>query len=206
MTQRFTLSEKWFSSKYMVNLAAAVTDIVKQLRPLTWFWTFAPAEWTFLLRIAVGSFLTHVCALDVFSVGGVVAANVAHGISELIKGFLTGKNYQKPWKWKNHLLFTGRTFVVRLESQKGTSRDCQGREAWHWHVLVWTDGSSDSCVSEWLKAHTAQEDPCTAFWVEQSQYSDEPLKEVDERETYWPWEGPLYLHYPQHSADHGIRL
>ena len=109
-------------------------------------------------------------ALDVFSVGGAVAANVAHGVSELIKGFLTAKNYQKPWKWKNNLLSNVRTFVARPELQKGTSRDSQGREAWHWHVLVWADGSRDSVVSEWLKAHTAQEDPCTAFWVEQSQF------------------------------------
>ena len=145
--------------------------------------------------MAVETILTQLNALDVFSVGGAVAANVAHGMLELIKELLTRKNYQKPWKWKNNFLSTVPAFVVRLESQKGTSWDSQGREAWHWHVLVWTDGSRDSGVSEWLKAHAAQKDPCTAFWVEQSQSSDEPLKEVDERETHWPREGPLYLHY-----------
>ena len=38
-------------------------------------------------------------------------------------------------------------------------------------MLVWTDGSRDSGVSEWLKAHTVQEDPHPTFRVEQSQYS-----------------------------------
>ena len=111
------------------------------------------------------------------------------------QGIPDGKELPKAIEVEKPLLSTVPAFVVRPEFQKGTSWDSQGREAWHWHVLVWTDGSRDSGVSEWLKAHTAQEDPCTAFWVEQSQYSDEPLKEVDERETHWPWEGTLYLHY-----------
>ena len=146
MTERVTLSVKWFIPEYVVNLGAAVTEKVRQLEPPKWFWTVASAEWTFPLHTAVENILTQLNALDVFSVGGAVAANVTHGVSELIKGFLTAKNHQKPWKWKNHLLSNVRTSAVRPESQKGTSRDCQGREAWHWHVLVWTDGSRDSGV------------------------------------------------------------
>ena len=72
-------------------------------------------------------------------------------------------------------------------------------------MLVWTDGSRENDDSSWLKAHTVKEDPYTAFWVQQSQYSDKPLQEVDERETHWPLEGPLCLYYPQQSAEHGIR-
>ena len=205
MTLSFTLSEKWFSPEYMFNVASAVTGIVRQLGPPTWFWTFAPAEWTCPLHMVVEDRRTQGNAVDAFTVGGVVAANVAHGMSELIKGSITGKNYQKPWKWKNSLLSNVRTFVVRPELQKGTSRDSQGREAWHWHMLLWTDGSRENDDSSWLKARTVKEDPYTAFWVQQSQYSDKPLQEVDERETHWPLEGPLCLYYPQQSAEHGIR-
>ena len=142
MTERVTLSVKWFIPEYVVNLGEAVTDKVRQLDLPKWFGTLAPAEWTFPLHMAVGNMLTQLNALDVFSVGRAVAVNVTQGVSELIKGFLTAKNYQKPWKWKNNV----RTFVVRPELQKGTSRDSQGREAWHWHVLVWADGSRDSGV------------------------------------------------------------
>ena len=89
MTLNFTLPEKWFSPDYTVNLAAAVTDIVRQLGPPTLFLTFAPAEWMCPLHMAVENISTQVNAFDMFSVGGVVAANVAHGMLELIKEFLT---------------------------------------------------------------------------------------------------------------------
>ena len=123
MTLSFTLSEKWFSPEYIFNVASAVTGIVRKLGPPTWFWTFAPAEWTCPLHMVVEDRMTQGNAVDAFAVGSVVAANVAHGMSELIKGSITGKNYQKPWKWKNSLLSNVRTFVVRPELQKGTSRD-----------------------------------------------------------------------------------
>ena len=70
-----------------------------------------------------------------------------------------------------------KTFVVQRANLRAqtrvTERNISGfpREgSLALEVLVWTNGSRDSGVAEWLKAHTAQEDPCTAFWVEQSQF------------------------------------
>ncbi len=86
----FTLSEKWFSLEYMFNAAAAVVDIVRQLGPPHWFWTFAPAEWTFPMHMSITDVSIQSHALDAFSVGGVVAAHIAHSITSVIKGILLG--------------------------------------------------------------------------------------------------------------------
>ena len=66
----YTLSEKWFSPEYIDDAPAAVVDLVRQCGPPTFFFTFAPAEWTFPHHITVTDLMTLVNAVDAFAVGG----------------------------------------------------------------------------------------------------------------------------------------
>ena len=87
-----------------------------------------------LIRMLV-TFLVQSNALDAFSVGGAVAAHIAHSITEVIECFLSGNNFNKPWTWQHQLLPSVRTFVIRPDVWKMQARESLSREAWHFFCV-----------------------------------------------------------------------
>ena len=84
--------------------------------------------------------------------GGVVAANVAHGRNVGVdQGVLSRARTTK--SRGRGIICCPTCELMSLDTRKGTS-DSQGMEAQHWHILVWTDGSREYDVSSWLKVHS----------------------------------------------------
>ena len=135
MTLNFSLSVKWFSSKYMVNVAAAVTDIVKTIGATHVVLDVRASRMDVSIAHGCGKYIdAGKCAGRVFC-GRYCCRQRRARYVRVDQGIPDGKELPKAIEVEKPLLSTVPAFVVRPELQKGTSWDSQGRVAWHWHVL-----------------------------------------------------------------------
>ena len=107
------------------------------------------------------TFLVQSNALDACSVGGVVAAHIAHSITEVIECFLSDNNFNKPGHGSTSycLPFELLLYDLMFGRCRHENREVEKLGTF----FVWTEGHRGGIVPQWLRAHVVETDGETCF-------------------------------------------
>ena len=200
----------------------AVVDMQRQLGfPSLWY-TLAPYEWS----MPYHEWILHEMQAMLRSrlhLPGPETLHLAHSLTELVTGLLTGaneKNAQKKARnWSQHLLRSASgeklviNFVARLEFQDGKRKQgtqaYHGRGAVHIHVLTWDDEDKvkSSDLHAVLSGTVPVENPLMSAYVLGSQPSngDSAWPVREEPSALDPDSGQVLLQHSEVDKANGLR-
>ena len=182
-----------FSPVYWQTRHAGLVDMVKQLGLPTLFITVAPYEWSFPFHAWVED-EAHKMLRSRLKLPVAESLHVAHVLTQVVTGLLTGANQKKDWTdkkgWQSHVFSakdgSKRKTVVnyfgRLEYQDGkrkryvneqevAAQFYHGRGTVHLHLLLWLQHTEVVGLEKAVSATVPEENEVLASLVEGSQRS-----------------------------------